>query len=369
MNELELLKKCKPVADLPPIKGKWDKLWETLTENEQLLFHTGDKLRQFYKNHGYKLDLIQNANPTSQTVTKSERIVDGKIVTVKSIRTTSRTQKLPPVDYIKEIRKALQEMTPPTYKVIKHDKNSDGVDLVIPIADFHYGKRGLDYTSLKAERLLFKLVDGVLSKTSHLKINNIYVFVLGDFLHYDTMGKTTTKGTPQDTDLQPNEMDRNAIRILGSLLLKLSKYAKVQLSQIAGNHDERTSMLLRYAMGFAFRDNANIKVTTGSPYREYIKVNKTVFAITHDIKLDKARVSMNTEAKQLNGKNERFIWLLGHLHNASQVGDYGDMEIWRQPAFCGEDHWTNKEGYKSTKFLQCYVVNADNEIDTFTAKE
>jgi len=350
-------------------KKDWQGEYETMPEFVQKRYSNGDNMRRWGKHRQPetpKQQIIQG-NIDYQVIRQNKVFKSGEWREEEYITTKIKSKKQE-VDYIREIKLALQEMKPPTYKIIKHT-NKKGVDLVIPIADFHYDKKGKDYNALKAERLIEQLVYKVLLKTKHLNINKIYLFVLGDYFHYDTMGNTTTKGTPQDADLGSVEMFRGGIRILGNLCLQLSEVAPVQLSVISGNHDEQNAMALRASMEFAFRDNENIKVTTGNQYREYIKVNEVVFGITHDIKLDKARVNMLTEARHLISANKRFIWLLGHLHNASQVGDYGDLEMWRQPAFCGEDHWTNKEGYKSNKMLQAYVVYDNNEIDTITAKE
>ena len=108
-----------------------------------------------------------------------------------------------------EVRKELLEELDnysPTYKNIERKKSLDPHCLVIDPADIHIGKlctsfeSGEDYNTQIAVARVIEGVQGILDKASGFNIDKI-VFIGGnDVLHIDTPKRTTTAGTPQDTD-------------------------------------------------------------------------------------------------------------------------------------------------------------------------
>ena len=92
------------------------------------------------------------------------------------------------------------------YEKIRRQNYSLPCLLVIDPADIHVGKlassfeTGEDYNTQIAVQRVREGVDGILHKASGFNIEKI-VFVAGnDILHIDTPKRTTTSGTPQDTD-------------------------------------------------------------------------------------------------------------------------------------------------------------------------
>ena len=93
-----------------------------------------------------------------------------------------------------------------SYEKIKREPLNRPHLLVIDPADVHIGKlassfeTGEDYNNQVAVQRVREGVDGILQKAQAFDIEKI-IFVAGnDILHVDTPRRTTTSGTPQDTD-------------------------------------------------------------------------------------------------------------------------------------------------------------------------
>ena len=112
------------------------------------------------------------------------------------------------VSYEKVRKNLLEDLKDyvPEYKKITRTKSPDPHCLVIDPADIHIGKlcesfeSGEDYNSQIAVSRVIEGVQGILDKSSGFNIDKI-VFIGGnDILHIDTPKRSTTAGTPQDTD-------------------------------------------------------------------------------------------------------------------------------------------------------------------------
>jgi hypothetical protein len=108
-------------------------------------------------------------------------------------------------DLREEIVSSMNEHSP-NYNKIVYEENVDCHLLVIDPADIHIGKlatafeTGEDYNSNIAVQRVHEGVDGILNKVKGFNIDQILLIIGNDILHIDTPKRTTTSGTPQDTD-------------------------------------------------------------------------------------------------------------------------------------------------------------------------
>jgi hypothetical protein len=94
----------------------------------------------------------------------------------------------------------------PKYNAYKRESYSDGHLLIVDPADVHIGKlcnafeTGETYNNQIAVQRVLSGVDGILNKVSSFNIDKILFVIGNDILHIDNPKRTTTSGTPQDTD-------------------------------------------------------------------------------------------------------------------------------------------------------------------------
>ena len=91
-------------------------------------------------------------------------------------------------------------------KVKKFNKRKGSHLLLIDPADVHIGKlcthfeTGDEYNSKIAVQRVLEGVQGIIDKSKGFDIDEVVLVGGNDILHIDTPKRTTTSGTPQDTD-------------------------------------------------------------------------------------------------------------------------------------------------------------------------
>ena len=219
------------------------------------------------------------------------------------------------VDYKKLWQEIYSEFSPSIKKTVIKENNKPV--LLITIADWHYGLLAKDYNAKIAEKVLKNAVYQIIEKTKHKKFAKIILNLNGDLYHYDTMGKTTTKGTPQDTCLLPEEMIKGVNKVIAELIQYLSTLNYVEVFVQGGNHDEILSIQLNEFLVAFFSQNKKIVVYNNSTLRNYVYVNGILFGLTHTIDPLKAKDVVITEARKFISKSKRIIWVASHLHSKS----------------------------------------------------
>ena len=105
----------------------------------------------------------------------------------------------------KDLIKSLKQHSP-SYPKLKRKKSKDGHLLVIDIADLHINKyaekflTGDEYNSEIAVNRALEGTKGLLQKAQGFDIEKILFVIGNDVLNTDSISRTTTRGTPQDTD-------------------------------------------------------------------------------------------------------------------------------------------------------------------------
>ena len=196
----------------------------------------------------------------------------------------------------------------------------------------------------------------------------IVLVLNGDLFHYDNMGKTTTRGTPQDIDLLPEGMVKGVYRIIVEQISKLKLISNVDVYLQHGNHDEVLSIGFKEFLKAWYRNDKNVKILGNSMIRNWCKIYGITYGFTHDVKVDRAKDLIITEARQFISSSERFIVKTAHKHSGQVYGDYGMFEIRVSPPLCGASAWEEQQGYKSINLLEVEIVNKDNTIDIISVK-
>lgn len=283
---------------------------------------------------------------------------------------------------------------------LKRDNNKENL-LVVDPADIHIGKLAIvEETGDKKydieiayKRVLTGVVD-IINKAKNFGLEHIVVVVGNDILHIDTPRRTTTSGTPQDTDGQWWEMFVSARNLYVEIIETAKQVANVTVVYCPSNHD--------YMMGFGlidslyswYRQDSNVVIShygKSIRHRKYVKYGNNLIGFTHGDGAKNKDLSnlMQYEAKQMWADCKFAYWYVHHMHHKYRqinnidiekdhigitvIGTYGDIgehntciECVRSPS--PADSWHSRNGYINTQAIEGFIHNVhDGQIARITS--
>lgn len=230
--------------------------------------------------------------------------------------------------------------------------NKDGKLLELNIADLHLGKlcwvgdSNDHYDEKVAEERFFHIINDVLTKTSMYKYNKIVFVWSNDFFHYDTIAKTTTGGTPQDTNLRWQQMFELGSEMLVKAIDLLSKVAPVETMYIASNHDKMISYFATKYLSAWFRNTDQVIVSKDSRSRKFMKFGKCLIGWTHGNQ-EKKRINkwLQVEAAKEWGETLYREVHAAHIHSEKKIDEDGGQIIRYVSSPTGTDNWHYDSAY------------------------
>ena len=251
----------------------------------------------------------------------------------------------------------------PVYSKIERDAIKDEHLLVIDPADVHIGKlstafeTGEEYNSEIAVQRVRDGVKGILSKASGFNISKFVLVIGNDILHIDTPRRTTTSGTPQDTDGMWYDNFLKAKNIYVEVIELLMSVADVHVMYNPSNHDYTNGFFLADVIKTWFRNCKNVTFDTSIAHRKYIKYGLNLIGTTHGdgAKFQDLPLLMAQEASsQWSDTKHRYVYT-HHVHHKNSKDFVGvTVESLRSPS--GTDSWHHRNGYQhSPKAVEGYV--------------
>ena len=218
------------------------------------------------------------------------------------------------------------------------------IDSCFDKVDLHLNKFSDDYDMEMAKTRFNNAIDTFLNETSAEEC----IFIIGeDYFNIDTINKTTTKGTPQDTEVDVYKMFDFGLKLMIETLHTLSVFFdKVNVILIQGNHDKLLSYMLVKALEHYNFEKGNIIFNSEIKSRKYIEYGNSLIGLGHlDTENKKQKqFLMQNEVKEMYGKSKYTYFISGHLHNYS-VEEIGGVQYIRLPSLNGSDNWHNEMGY------------------------
>src|SRR5690606_13825227 len=151
-------------------------------------------------------------------------------------------------DIIDELAQKLSNHSPKYGKLpIIHQKTNNL--LVIDIADAHFGKlassyeTGESYNINIAKQRCLDGVNGIVSKGRAFGIDKVLFIIGNDVIHYDTPRRTTTSGTPQDSDVMFFDMFNAALDTHVEIIEMLIQEFEVDILFCPSNHDYQSGWM------------------------------------------------------------------------------------------------------------------------------
>lgn len=273
----------------------------------------------------------------------------------ESVRVTNPLFKTPEqLNYEKLQKSLLADLKDysPKYNTYQRENLKDANLLVIDPADIHIGKLcsafevGESYNNQIAVNRVLNGVSGILDKTSSFKIDKILFVIGNDVLHIDNPRRTTTSGTPQDTDGMWHSNFLIAKQLYIDIIEKLICVADVHVVFNPSNHDYTNGYFLAQVIETHFRNCENVTFDCSISHRKYFVYGQNLIGTTHGdgAKTQDLPLLMANESKEWSNCQHKYIYLHHFHHKVAK--DYMSVcvEALRSPS--GTDSWHHRNGYE-----------------------
>lgn len=250
----------------------------------------------------------------------------------------------------------------PTFTPFKRQYLLDPHCLVLDPSDIHVGKlasieeTGQSYDIQTAVSQVDEGIDGIIAKTSGFGIDKILFVIGNDVLHTDTVKRTTTSGTHQDTSGTWGQAFTAAKNMYVRAIERLLPVADVHVIFNPSNHDYMSGWMLAQTLEAYFRNSVNVTFDVSIAHRKYTSYGVNLIGTNHGdgAKLDKLPLIMAQEAPELwVNCDKRYIYC-HHIHHKQthkflSGKDYigVTVEYLRTPS--ASDSWHHRNGYVGAK--------------------
>ena len=241
----------------------------------------------------------------------------------------------------------------PTFPKIKRLQDKDSYCLVIDPADVHIGKlcssfeTGTDYNQQIAVKRVLDGVNGIINKARGFNIDKIIFIGGNDILHTDTPRRTTTNGTPQDTDGMWYDNFLMAKQLYIDVIEVLISISDVHFVFNPSNHDYTNGFFLADVISTYFRNCENITFDCSIAHRKYTMYGNSLIGTTHGdgAKQNDLGMLMSVEAKDMWSKAKHRYFYTHHVHHKTGKDLINvTVESLRSPS--PADSWHHRNGYQ-----------------------
>lgn len=250
----------------------------------------------------------------------------------------------------------------PKYETFKRPETKKENLLVIDPADSHFGKLSSSYETGEAYNIeiakqRFKEgILGIVDKSQGFGITKILFIIGNDVLHYDTPKRTTTSGTPQDTDVMFYDMFNAALESHVEIIESLMTRYDIDIIFCPSNHDYQSGWMFAQTLLAWFKDAKNVTIDASISHRKYYKYGKNLIGTSHGdgAKMADMPLLMANEAPQMWSETiYRYVYM-HHLHhkqrNMFQSGkDYIGVTVEYLRSQSSADSWHYRNGYVGAK--------------------
>jgi hypothetical protein len=247
----------------------------------------------------------------------------------------------------------------PKYPTIKREKIKDAHLLVVDIADLHIGKLALaietgeDYNIQIAKDRAIQGVEGLIQQSQGFPIDRILMVIGNDILHFDTPKRTTTGGTPQDTDGMWHQIFDEALDVYVKIIERLASIADVDVVYNPSNHDYVSGYMLAQTVSAWFRQSKNITFDVSIRHRKHYTYGSNLITTSHGdgAKHHDMPYLMAHEHPDWNNKeNQKRYVYLHHLHhkkvtkwNSAHDTQGIHLQVLRSPS--APDAWHDRQSF------------------------
>lgn len=315
--------------------------------------------------HGFDTKEFELVNATNNLW--DSQVKGGDFITLYQSKITVRPRSESKELSKEDIIEIYNDLKPLNFNIKLIEVEDKEYALEIDFADIHIGALSWgeevgednDYkiTFANIRRVLAKIVKTI----EEGRFKKLYLCFLGDFLHIDTEGGTTTKGTNVDFDSRPKKMVRKGNEIIMEIISQLA-IIPTEVYWVEGNHSRNIEFAVFNAMPFIFAKEKHIKFDVSPMERKAFVYGQNLIGLEHG---------------EINKKNE-FNWLQvefrkewglttyaeqhsGHIHHEA-VKTQGGIVKRSNPTLKPIDKYEYGEGYHSFKRVVGYVWHEEDNL-------
>lgn len=211
---------------------------------------------------------------------------------------------------------------------------------------------GQDFDTNIAEDRARAAMTDLLAMAAPFAIERVILPIGNDLANIDNLVKTTTAGTPQDSDTRYHRMFRRARALLSWMIEQCAQIAPVEVVVVPGNHDELTAWTLGQVLEAEYARDARVTFQSGPKLRKYVEYGANLIGFTHGVDEPHAQLPqiMAVEQKDAWARTTHREWHLGHLHKQKatapvMIDDKIGVTVRIIRALSGTDAWHARRGY------------------------
>jgi hypothetical protein len=273
--------------------------------------------------------------------------------------------KAPTITYMDVREEIIEEMKShaPKYPQIKRSPSKDKHLIVIDPADVHIGKlavaaeTGEDYNVEIAVKRVLDGVNSLLNKSLGFNVDKIMYVIGNDIMHTDNPRRTTTSGTPQDTDGMWHTNFKVAKTLHIAIIDILRTVADVYVQYDPSNHDYTSGFFLADTLSSWYSKDKHVEFNTSISHRKYFRYHNNLIGTTHGDgakEQDLALLMAHETGKDWHECKHKYFYT-HHIHHKKSKDYMGvTVESMRSPS--GPDGWHHRNGYlHSPKGIDAFI--------------
>lgn len=246
------------------------------------------------------------------------------------------------IDFSKRIKK---------YEYNNIDKTSKTVEINFP--DVHIGKFVQELISngvYNADIAVNRYRNAINEALNRISVYNVkkFIYPLGqDYINFDHLEGTTTKGTRQDMNEFYESVYKKAYKCLLETVEKLRSIAPVHIIYVKGNHDSLSTFTMCYSLSelYEFNNISDVTVDYSTLQRKYIKIGNTTLGLGHGEKeKNKIKECMQVDVPELWNNKYRYFHL-SHFHSERATNEIGGVVYKWLGSMSENCKWTYESGY------------------------
>ena len=250
----------------------------------------------------------------------------------------------------------------PSYPPITRNFAYEETLLVIDPADIHIGKLakmievGSDYDMQVAVQRVMEGVKSLVSMATTFGVQKIVLTIGGDVLHTDNKRRTTTSGTPQDTDGMWYEHFNFARRMYVDIIETLLSVADVHVIHNMSNHDNVLGWALAQTVEAHFSKCKNTTFNVTPMPRKGLLWHDNLIVFTHgEEKEHLLALSVPHEFPQEWALSKFRYVHKQHIHHKTSK-DHISINITTSRSVSGPDSWHMANLYAhAPKAVECFL--------------
>lgn len=248
----------------------------------------------------------------------------------------------------------------------------------VNIADLHLGKLCWhgdtpdNYDYKIARDMYYSIIKEVCKELKGRPIEYITFVWTNDFFNSDNEQKTTTGGTPQETDIREKKLYNVGCEMLVNGTSMLLGVAPVKTFYTPSNHDEQSSYHALKHLEAYYHDNPRLEINSDAYPRKYQLYGNTLIGYCHGQKENsratKEKASrlaslMPLEAKELWGQAKYYEMHAAHLHSEQMIQEINGVIVRRIASPTAADTWHTSGGWMgAVRKAQAFIYDREQGL-------